>query len=206
MWDILEIRDRSNVKALLAALVGTALLGGCTVGSESSQPSSQPSTGVAQADWRSTSLPPLPEDEEYAFFRDQPFTIQFPGFFTPQAETFFLWNFGTSIQHDAPYPSSSHGKLYALFAPGPAGATHHVDGQDSFDHYHIITQEEGLRTFDVFLVFPGPKFNPATFVAPLSERELNAAVAAGVMSPPLTTTAAGFGPLVIQVPVQEFER
>ena len=152
-----------------------------------------------------TGLPELPEDQEYAFFRDQTFTIQFAGFFTPQAETFFIWNFGTSIQHDAPYPSSSHGKLYGVFAQGPAGATHHVEGQPSFDHYHIISQGEGTRTFDVFMVFPGPNFDPATFVPPRSESGLDAAAAAGVLSPPLKTTDAGFGPLVIKVPVKEFE-
>ncbi|HEX8111352.1 MAG TPA: hypothetical protein VF516_26665 [Kofleriaceae bacterium] len=195
------------MKALLTALVGSALLGGCVVGSDSSQPSSDPSTSaVDPANTRSTTtLPPIPEDEEYAFFRDRTFTFQIPGFFTAQAETFFIWNLGTAIQHNAPYPSSTHGKLFAVFAQGPAGATHHVDGQPNFDHYHIITQEEGIRTFDGFLVFPGPNFNAATFVPPRSESGLNAAIAAGVLNPPLTSTAAGLGPLVIKVPVSEFE-
>jgi hypothetical protein len=100
------------------------VLGGCAVDDASSQPS------MIVADHAScgqTSLPELSEDQEYSFFRDRTFTFRFPGFFTPQAETFFIWNFGTSIQHDAPYPSSSHGKLYGVFAQGPAGATHHVD-------------------------------------------------------------------------------
>lgn len=202
MRNILDTRDSAKATALFAALVGATLLGGCAV---DGAPSQAPPGATAQSGSRPTNLPPLPEDQEYAFFRDQAFTIQFTGFFTPQAETFFIWNLGTTIQHGAPYPSDTHGKLYGIFAQGPAGATHHVDGHEDFDHYHIITQAEGLRTFDVLLVFPGPSFNAATFVAPLSERELNAAVAAGTLNPPITTTAAGFGPLVIQVPVKEVE-
>jgi hypothetical protein len=38
---------------------------------------------------------------------------------------------------------------------------------------------------------------------PRSERGLDAAVAAGVLGPILTSTAAGFGPLVLKVPVRE---
>ena len=186
--------------ALFAALVGASLLGGCVVDSESTEPS----TSIIAQEGCGT-LPAIGEDQEYAFFNNETFTLKFPGFFTPQAETFFIWNLGTTIQHGAPYPSSTHGKLYGVFAPGPQGATHHVDGQDAFDHYHLMNKGEGTRTFDVFLVFPGPNFNAATFKAPLSEKALNTAVAAGILNAPLTTVAAGFPPLVIKVPVKEFE-
>jgi hypothetical protein len=146
-------------------------------------------------------LPEIGADQEYAFFNGKPYTIQFPGFFTPQAETFFIWNLGTSIQHDAPYPSSTHDRIYGVFAPGPPGVTHHVDEQEGFDHYHIMSAPQGTRTFDVFLVFPGPNFNEATFRAPVSEREMDRAIAAGILAAPVTTTDAGFGPLVFKVPV-----
>ncbi len=99
-------------------------------------------------------LPPIGEDQEYSFFQGQTHTFSFPGFFSPQAETFFIWNFGTTIQHGAP---------------------------------------------------PGPSFNAATFDAPLSEHDINKAVADGVLAAPITTTAAGFGPLVITVPVTKFK-
>ena len=69
-----------------------------------------------------------------------------------------------------------------------------------------MNRGEGTQTFDVFLVFPGPNFNAATFRAPLSERDINAAVGAGILNAPITTTAAGFGPLVIRVPVREVRR
>jgi hypothetical protein len=208
MQEILVIRDRATTRALVTALVGAALLGGCAVDVDRSQPSESESTFALEAAAQAhapRSLPPLPEDQEYAFFKGDAFKIRFPGFFTAQAETFFIWNLGTTIQHNAPYPSNSHGKMYGVFAPGPAGATHHVDGQEGFDHYHVMTLGEGTHTFDVFLVFQGPNFNAATFKAPLSEREINAAVAAGILAAPSTTTAAGFGPLVIRVPIREVD-
>ncbi len=191
---------------LFAALLIAGPLTACAVdsvdpaaGTDSSFPTADPATKLPDP------LPPLGADQEYGFFQGQTFTFNFPGFFTPQAETFFIWNLGTSIQHGAPYPSNDHGRLYAVFAPGPAGSTHHVAGQDGFDHYHVMSQNAGTRTFDVFLVFPGPNFNAATFDAPLSEHDINKAVDDGVLAAPITTTAAGFGPLVITVPVTKFK-
>jgi hypothetical protein len=201
MRNILDV----NAGPLFTALVGATLLGGCAVEGASTQESqSQPSMSATDQASCAT-FPELSEDQEYAFFRDQPFTLRFPGFFSAHAETFFIWNLGTSIQHGAPYPSNKHAKLYAIFAPGPPGTTHHVDGQDGFDHYHVMTAGEGTQTFDVFLVFQGPNFNAATWRPQLSEREMNAAVAAGILNPPENTTDAGFGPLVIKVPVKEFD-
>src|SRR6185503_8812065 len=202
MRDSLIIRDRATTMALFVTILGATMLSGCVADGESSQ---SPDILEEQAAQPLLNLPPIGEDQEYAFYKGDAHTLKFPGFFTPQAETFFIWNLGTTIQHGAPYPSSTHGKLYGVFAPGPQGATHHVDGQDAFDHYHLMNKGEGTRTFDVFLVFPGPNFNAATFKAPLSEKALNTAVAAGILNAPLTTVAAGFPPLVIKVPVKEFE-
>src|SRR6185503_17832438 len=186
MRDSLIIRDRATTMALFVTILGATMLSGCVADGESSQ---SPDILEEQAAQPLLNLPPIGEDQEYAFFNGKTFTLRFPGFFTPQAETFFIWNLGTTIQHGAPYPSNSHAKLYGVFAPGPTGSTHHVDGQNAFDHYHIITKNGGPHTFDVFLVFPGPNFNPA--------------IAAGVLAAPITTTAAGFGPLVIRVPVSK---
>src|SRR6185503_19315722 len=196
MRDSLIIRDRATTMALFVTILGATMLSGCVADGESSQ---SPDILEEQAAQPLLNLPPIGEDQEYAFYKGDAHTLKFPGFFTPQAETFFIWNLGTTIQHGAPYPSNSHAKLYGVFAPGPTGSTHHVDCQNAFDHYHIITKNQGPHTFDVFLVFPGPNFNPATFVAPLSESALNTAIAAGVLAAPITTTAAGFGPLVIRV-------
>ena len=185
---------------LFAALLLAGPLTACATtdapdGTESDFPVSEQATKPSQT------LPAIGADQEYSFFQGQTHTFSFPGFFSPQAETFFIWNFGTSIQHNAPYPSSSHGRLYGVFAPGPAGSVHHVAGQDGFDHYHIMSQGQGTRTFDVFLVFPGPNFNPATFIAPRSELAMNISIAFGILAAPVTTTDAGFGPLVFTVPV-----
>ncbi|MEO7736142.1 MAG: hypothetical protein ABIY55_34610 [Kofleriaceae bacterium] len=187
----------------LTAVLGASLFAGCATDADDSQTlDTDPASAHAEADLNHAfALPAIGADQEYSFFAGLPFTFRFPGFFTPQAETFFIWNFGTSIQHNAPYPSSSHGRLYGVFAPAPAGSLHHVAGQDGFDHYHIMSQGPGTRTFDVFLVFPGPNFNAATFIAPRSEFAMNISIAFGVLAAPITTTDAGFGPLVFTVPV-----
>jgi len=204
MLSSLVTSDRA--KALFTAIVGATLFAGCVDAVDGSQASDTESTLLSTADRSGHPSQPLPEigeDEEYSFFNGDTYTFSFPGFFSPQAETFFIWNFGTSIQHGAPYPASNHGRLYGVFAPGPAGATHHVAGQDGFDHYHVMSQNAGTRTFDVFLVFPGPNFNAQTFRPTLAECDLDAAVAAGVLAAPITTSDAGFGPLVIRVPVSK---
>ena len=210
MQTLLVARDRAKTTALFTALLGATLLAGCAVDADSPEGSEAESTSALTANTaghghQTSPLPELGEDQEYSFFNGDTFTLQFPGFFSPQAETFFIWNFGTAIQHNATYPSPSHGRLYGIFAEGPAGATHVVDGQPGFNHYHVMSQGQGTRTFDVFLVFPGPNFNATTFDPPLSECDMNAAIAAGVLAAPLTTIEAGFGPLVIKVPVSKFK-
>lgn len=189
--------------SLLLALVSFTI--GCAdvdAGSEMEM-SEEEMSGYAEAAARAGSgqLPDLPPNLEYVFYNGRTGLMGFPGYFSSTAETFFIWNLGWTIQHDAPYPSPDHGKLYGVFAPGPGGATHHVDGQDAFDHYHIVNQGTGIRTFDVWLVFPGPNFDAATYKPVRSEAAMNAQIAAGILAAPITTTAAGFDQLVLRVPV-----
>jgi hypothetical protein len=191
------------LKFLSAILLAGPLAACATDAVDSTDETDSAISSVDQAVNHCDSLPPIGEDQEYVFFHGQPLTMRFPGYFSPESEPFFIWTFGTAIQHDAPYPSSSHGRLYAVFAHGPEGANHEVEGQPAYNHYHIISEGVGTRTLDVYLVNPGPNYNPATFDAPLSEHELDDAVAAGVLSAPLPTTAAGLGPLVIKVPVSK---
>jgi hypothetical protein len=204
MRDIL-IRDCAKTGALVVAVAGATMLGGCAANADSS---GEEATSVAdqavQCD-QPLPLPEQPEDTEYAFFNHQVFTFTFPGFDSPQAETFFIWNLGTTIQHGAPYPSNKHDKMWGIIAPGPPGGTHHVEGQDDFDHYHLINKGAGTRTFDVFLVFKGPNFDLATWVPPLSETELNAAIAAGKLGPVTLTTAVVGDPLVIKEKIKKFD-
>ena len=199
----LRIRDCATTGALFAAVVGTTLLGGCAVNADSSDEATSVADQAVQCPPQS--LPEQPEDTEYAFFNHQVFTFTFPGFDSPQAETFFIWNLGTSIQHGAPYPSNQHDKMWGIIAPGPPGGTHHVDGQPDFDHYHLINKGAGTRTFDVFLVFKGPNFNAATWVPPLNETELNRAIASGQLGPVQLTTDLGFDPLVIKEKIKKFD-
>lgn len=203
MQNIRVSRGLTTTTALFTAILGATLLAGCldNAADDPQLPDEDDASSFAATDFGAHPLPPIGADQEYGFLNGHTFTFRFPGFFTPQAETFFIWNLGTSIQHNAPYPSNTHGKVYGVFAPGPAGSTHHVVGQDGFDHYHILTQGQGTHTFDVFLVFPGPNFNAATFHAPLSEHDMNTAIAAGILGAPLTTVQAGFDPLVFKVPV-----
>src|ERR1041384_578616 len=93
MRDIL-IRDCAKTGALVVAVAGATMLGGCAVNADSS--SGEEATSVAdQAVECNQPLPEQPEDTEYAFFNHQVFTFTFPGFNSPQAETFFIWNLGT---------------------------------------------------------------------------------------------------------------
>ena len=199
----LLIRNGAKAGALFAAVMGTAMVSGCVASGDSSEPA----TSVADqaVECHQQPLPEQPEDTEYAFFNHQVFTFKFPGFNSPQAETFFIWNLGTSIQHGAPYPSSTHDKMWGIIAPGPPGGTHHVEGQDGFDHYHLINKGAGTRTFDVFLVFQGPNFNLATWVPPLNETELNQRVSSGQLGPIQLTTDLNFPPLVIKEKIKKFE-
>jgi hypothetical protein len=193
---------RTMLKFFAAILLVGPLAACVTDATDSTDETESAISTASSAAKHCDSLPPIGEDQEYVFFNGQPYTMKFPGYFSPQSETFFIWQFGTAIQHDAPYPSSSHGRLYAIFAQGPAGAEHDVEGQPAYNHYHIITEGSGTRTLDVFLVNPGPNYNPATFDAPLSEHALNEAV---VLAAPAPTTALGLGPLVIKVPVSKFD-
>lgn len=132
--------------------------------------------------------------------------ITFLGTSAPNHDTFFIWNMGVgSWLHDATYPSDSRPDLYAIFAPAPANETHHVDGWDQFDHYHVVTAGPGDpgydTTFDVWLVFPGPNFDPNTYTVATNPAAVQAQIAAGILGAPLRTTDAGFQPLVLRVPI-----
>ena len=143
---------------------------------------------------------------EPIYYKDQLCTINFYGTNSPDAQTFFIWNLGVgSWLQDATYPTDARPDLYAVFAPAPADATHHVDGYDQFDHYHITSSGPGEAgydtTWDVWLVFPGPNFNAATYQAATSYDAFQAQVASGVLGQPIKTTDAGFQPLVLRTAI-----
>ncbi len=186
----------------LAALTLPLSLAACIVGGDEPPASTMDPNTVDAVANTSGCLPSLPADSEYGFYNGKARIFTFTGFYSDAAETFFIWNLGTTIQHGAPYPDASHGRLYAVFTAGPCGSIHHVAGQDQWDHYHVITQGIGQRTFDVELVFPGASYDATKYDPPKSEEEMLQLVSRGVLGAPLLTTDAGFGPLVVSVPVQ----
>ncbi|GLC25248.1 hypothetical protein [Roseisolibacter agri] len=57
-------------------------------------------------------------------------------------------------------------------------------------------------TWDVWLVVPGPNFDPATYVAPRSVESMMQLIEAGVLAGPLSFSAARFGAdLVMRAPL-----
>lgn len=157
--------------------------------------------------------PPGPDDTtEAVYFRGNQCHMVFRDVSSPEAETFFIWNLGVDgIIDEAPYPTQQRANLYAVFAPGPPDSIHHVDGEDDFDHYHIVdaaphrhSRPPGQRydgTWDVFLVFPGPRFDAATYRAARSVREMKQQIRDGILGPIMTTTDAGFDQLVLHAEI-----
>jgi hypothetical protein len=56
--------------------------------------------------------------------------------------------------------------------------------------------------WDVLALFPGPNFNPATYVTAKSPQEMLAQSAAGILTPVMTLSQAGFPNLVLFTPIQ----
>ena len=149
--------------------------------------------------------------QEAVFSNNKLCQFVFHGTSSPDAEIFFIWNLGIDgvLQGEA-YPTDARANLFAIFAPAPANATHHVDGFDQFDHYHIVDAAPGSanydETWDVFLVFPGPNFDAATYTTATNAAAMQAQIAAGILGPALKTTEAGFDPLVLSSPLTNCKR
>jgi hypothetical protein len=194
-------------RLILSMLVPACLLVGCGASDEVAEEQEALHGHVASVP------PPGPDDvAEAVFFRGSQCHMVFRDVSSPEAETFFIWNLGVDgvLQEEA-YPTLKRANLYAIFAPGPPDSVHHVDGEDAFDHYHIVDaapREHGLGlgnrydgTWDVFLVFTGPRFDAATYQAARSVREMFAQIRDGILGPVTKTTDAGFGPLVLHAEI-----
>jgi hypothetical protein len=153
--------------------------------------------------------PPGPDDVPEALYFDNKLChMVFRNVSSPAAEVFFIWNLGVDgVRQESPYPTNARRNLYAVFAPSPANAVHHVDGQDQFDHYHIVDASPDARhsgydgTWDVFLVFPGPNFNAATYQVAKTVDAMNRQIRDGILGPITKTTDAGFDPLVLHAEI-----
>jgi len=141
--------------------------------------------------------------------------LVFPGGATPDTDVYAIWPLGVDGIVDAPYNTDDRPNMYAVFGTGAtADEIHHVDGYNQFDHYHVV--EGGAHDlpadpsnsghvqnteWDVLTYWPGPNFDPSTYVSAKSVDELKAQSAAGILSPVLTLPDIGFPPLVLYAPV-----
>ena len=197
----------------LTVFVLSGLLAGCVMGDDDSTDEDLAYNGGGHV------TPPGPDDvPEALYFDGGQCHMVFRNVSSPQAEVFFIWNLGINgVLQEEPYPTTRRANLYAIFAPSPADAVHHVDGQDQFDHYHIVdaaphghghfdfdSSHGGPRydgTWDVFLVFPGPNFNAATYKVAKTVDKMNKQIRDGILGPITKTNDAGFDPLVLNAEI-----
>jgi hypothetical protein len=126
--------------------------------------------------------------------------LVFPGTPSRTSETFAIWNFGHAIL-DVPF-NTSRPDLYGILP----GTMHQEPGFPTFDHDHIVSHAPGDPgydgTWDVWVVVPGPNFNPATYQAPRSVDAMFTLIGSGVLAGPLGLAAAGLEKdLVIHAPL-----
>jgi hypothetical protein len=161
-------------------------------------------TDVAASDVR---VNPKTDLLEPAFVNGALCQMVFQGGLTPQTEVYEIWAVGTNgIVQGATYNIDSRPNLYAVFGTNTdPSITHHVDGFNQFDHYHILDNKYGTdvenRKWDLLTVFPGPNYVAATYQPARSVHDMNAQIAAGVLGPVLTLPEAGFPPVVLNFPV-----
>ncbi len=126
--------------------------------------------------------------------------LRFPGTPSQTSEMYAIWNLGHGIL-DVPF-NTARPDLYAVL-PG----TMHTDpNHPELNHDHIVSHAPGVPgydgTWDVWLVVPGPNFDPATYTAPRSVASMMDLIARGVLAGPLSFSQAGFGPdLVLRAPL-----
>jgi hypothetical protein len=137
---------------------------------------------------------------EPAAYNDRICTLRFPGTPSQTAEMFVIWNLGHGIldvPFDTPRPD-----LYAVLP----GTMHRDPNHPELDHDHIVSHGPGAPgydgTWDVWVVVPGPQFNPATYQAPRDVDAMFALIGRGVLAGPLSFSQAGFGrDLVLRAPL-----
>lgn len=126
--------------------------------------------------------------------------LRFPGTPSQTTEFFAIWNLGHGILN-VPF-DTDRPDLYAVL-PG----TMHTDpAHPELDHDHIVSAAPGTPgydgTWDVWVVVPGPAFDPASYVPPRSVDVMFALIQSGVLAGPLSFSQAGFGTdLVLRAPL-----
>ncbi|HEU4727801.1 MAG TPA: hypothetical protein VFT22_07935 [Kofleriaceae bacterium] len=172
-------------------------------------PSTDPSDPSATVDVSTRNIRVNPDTDllEPAFVNGAFCQIDFIGGLTSKTEVYQIWAVGThGIVDNATY-NTPRPNFYAVFGTSAAGdVTHHVDGFDQFDHYHVIENAHGgtdvdNTIWDLFAVFPGPNYDAATYQPAKSVSQMNQQIAAGILGPVLTLQQAGFPPVVLYFPV-----
>jgi hypothetical protein len=162
-------------------------------------------TDVAASD---VHINPTKDLTEPAFVGGHLCKMVFVGGLTASTQFYEIWAVGTNgIVANAPYNTPGTPNLYAVFGTNVAASvTHHVDGFNQFDHYHVLDNnnngdEVENRTWDLLALFPGPNYNAATYQPAKSAKDVLAQSAAGILGPVLTTPDIGFPPVVLNFPV-----
>ena len=142
---------------------------------------------------------------EESWFNGRLCSLNFVGATSNNADFYYFWNIGTNGRVDAPY-NTARPNLYAIFGTSaPAEETHHVDGFDAYDHYHVADsgpdEADYDTTWDLIVAFPGPNYDAATYVTAHDEAQLFAQFSSGVLAGPLLLHEVGFDDIVLKVPL-----
>jgi hypothetical protein len=183
---------------MILAVVFVSLVAGCGVDTADTEDIGVATTGVR--------IDLTTDDVEPAYANGTLCKLVFKGALTPDTQLYLIWAVGTRGIVDTAY-DTRRPNVYAIFGTGrPAFETHHVNGFDQFDHTHVLdaprnaTQVDNT-VWDLLVLFPGPNFDPATYVTPKSVAQMNAHSAAGILSPVMTLPEAGFPEVVLRIPV-----
>lgn len=154
--------------------------------------------GVAEGEvW----VNPATDSTESAFMNGRYCKMVFPGALTPESDVYAIWKIGWDGIVNATYNTSSRPNVYAVFVPVAASLTHHVDGYDQYDHYHVLDYAPSNTKWDLLTLWPGPNFNAATYQPAKSVSQMMQQSAAGILSPVRTLPEVGFGELVMYSPI-----
>lgn len=197
---------RTMLFSLLCVMTACAVDG--TVGDPAPPAPSEP-VGTTSSDVK---INPATDLTEPVYVNGRQCKMVFKGGLTPQTEVYAIWAVGVDGIVNAPYNTPERPNLYAVFGTNPApNEIHHVDGYNQFDHYHVLDAghqnlgcgRENVKNtdWDVLTFWPGPNYDPATYVSAKSVDELMAQSQAGILSAVETLPDIGFPELVLHAPI-----
>jgi hypothetical protein len=132
------------------------------------------------------------------WYNDQQCYFTVPGTTAATAEHVSIWDFGKAV-----FPTDYSGgpRMYAVLP----GTQHEVTGYPQLNHDHIVDTGEGDAGYDgfydLYLLIPGPHFNPDTYQHPTSAAEALALADAGILYGPLTFPQANLPAIRLHAPL-----